>query len=210
VAIVSGVANEGLRTFDLVANVDGTPRLSSFLAHPAEPPGWVEHQSASYSWTRQFFGSDSNWYRYVYTWNGKAAAVGMHTTSGVIADVINTSDLGSFSAYGIEACYSFHGYGLKSIHRVNLGGVYGQIVSYNNARTHSDWTNLYWLWPVKMDNGDTRYERVNLLIPDASAVDIKGAPAAMRGRSHNDVVQTFLVDFARRIVRAQAPAPSDT
>jgi exosortase/archaeosortase family protein len=209
VAVVSGVANAGLRSFDLVANVDGTPRLASFLEHPARPDGWREYHAATYDWTRQFFGSDSNWFRFVYTATG-AAATGLTTSGSVIADVINTSDLSSFSTYGIEACYSFHGYALKSIDRVKLGGVYGNVVSYNNTRMHSNWTNVYWIWPVKMDNGDTRYERVNLLMADAASVELTksshAVPTEPGHGSESARVRDFLVALARQIVRTQAPA----
>ena len=220
IALMSGVANASLRSFDLVANADGTPRLAAFLSHPARPLDWTEYRAASYTWARQFFGSDSNWYRYMYTWHGKVPT-GLHTTSSVIADVINTSDLSTFSAYGIEACYSFHGYALKSIDRISLGGVTANVVSYNNSKTHADWTNVYWIWPVKMDNGDTRYERVNLMLPDSSATDIRGklsptSPARSLGieealtgkhQSHSAKVRAFLIAFASEIVRSQDPAP---
>jgi exosortase len=220
IALVSGVANASLRSFDLVANADGTPRLAAFISHPARPVGWTDYKAASYTWARQFFGSDSNWYRYMYSWHGKAPT-DLHSSSDVIADVINTSDLGSFSAYGIEACYSFHGYALKSIDRVSIGGVTANVVSYNNAKTHADWTNVYWIWPVKMDNGDTRYERVNLMMPDSSAVEIKGklsatSPARSLGleraltdkhQSHAAKVRAFLIAFAAEVVQSQRPAP---
>ena len=36
-------------------------------------------------------------------------------------------------------------------------------MSYWNSSLHSDWTNVYWYWPVKGRDG-TRYERVNLML----------------------------------------------
>ena len=38
-------------------------------------------------------------------------------------------------------------------------------MSYHNASTRSDWTNVYWYWPVKGRSG-TRYERINLMLTD--------------------------------------------
>ena len=81
---------------------------------------------------------------------------GLHTSSPIVADVISTSDLSSFSAYGIEACYGFHGYRLKDVERVDLGGVVANVVSYTNTKTRSDWTNVYWIWPVREKTGETR------------------------------------------------------
>ena len=91
------------------------------------------------------------------------------------ADVITTSDLSSFSAYGIEACYRFHGYKLYSIRTVNLGnGVYGNALSYYNTSIKSDWTTVYWIWPVLTSTGKTRYERVVLMMINSGAVHQAG------------------------------------
>ncbi len=51
----------------------------------------------------------------------------------VVADVINTPDLSSFSAYGVENCYTFHGYALADVAQVSLaGGITGQAMSYTS------------------------------------------------------------------------------
>ena len=72
-------------------------------AQPARRPGLRRPNAASYPWSRRFFGDDSS---------GPATptARGARLTAPVTADVVSTSDLGRFSAYGIEACYKFHGY----------------------------------------------------------------------------------------------------
>ena len=41
----------------------------------------------------------------------------LHTDVPVVADVIDSPDLESFSAYGVEACYQFHGYALAMSRR---------------------------------------------------------------------------------------------
>jgi exosortase/archaeosortase family protein len=227
-ALLAGVANASLRTFDLVANVDGTPKLLSFLTHPPAPYGWNVHRIASYPWAKQFFGSDSTWVRYTYTWD-RVTTAGLHTNSAITADVITTSDLSSFSTYGIEACYSFHGYRLDSVDRVNLGGTIANVVTYHNPSTRSDWTNVYWILPVKGPNGDTLYERVNLLLTDTSAVHLTsakdqgsdsstslgiglsnaldGGGGSRNSAKHSEAVRRFLVVFGGQVVRAQPKVP---
>ena len=68
----------------------------------------------------------------------------------VVADVINTPDLSSFSAYGVENCYAFHGYALADVAQVSLvGGVTGQAMSYT-SRQYGSWSIVYWILPVKL------------------------------------------------------------
>jgi exosortase len=224
-ALMTGVANADLRSFDFVVNSMGAPRLSAFQTKPSHPEGWQVGKTNSYDWTRSFFGADSKWYRYQFTQipNSKTD---LHSSSTVIADVINTSDASTFSAYGIEACYSFHGYSLKSTNRVNLGGIYAQVVLYHNNAINSDWVNVYFIWPVKSPSGATRYERVNLMMIDSANVHFTGklpsAGAANAlgfgvtetlsgkvngGTSQSQKVEQFLVGFAAEVVKAQAPAP---
>jgi len=114
----------------------------------------------------------------------------------VIADVINTGDLGSFSAYGVEACYRFHGYSLNDVQQVNLGGgINGQAISYT-AKT-ADWNIVYWIWPVKVGT-TTRYERVILYTLGTGSVS--DVSAKKESKAHRD----FLVAFAREVIVGQA------
>jgi exosortase/archaeosortase family protein len=218
------VVNSGFRSYDLVAGDLGQPRLASFLGHPAEITGWHSRRVAQYSWSRRFFGDDSEWFRYAYSWNGAGTAP-FSSSAPVIADVISTSDLGSFSTYGIEACYTFHGFTLQDSRQVDLGGgVVGSVLSYWNATTRSDWTNVYWYWPVRA-RGGTRYERVNLMLTDSSdaharvrapdpsftrrlglsvADAARGGTRADRIRRDMHATQTFLVSYAHELVMRQA------
>lgn len=218
------LVNSGFRSYDLVAGDLGSPKLASFLGHPARVDGWHSRRVAAYQWARRFFGDDSEWFRYAYSWDGGRRSA-FRAGAPVIADVISTSDLGTFSTYGIEACYTFHGFALQDSRQVDLGGgVVGNVLSYWNGSTKSDWTNVYWYWPVKARNG-TRYERVNLMLTNSSDSATKvHAPApsltrrvglsvddAMRGstradRSHRQMreTQAFLVAYAHELVRTQA------
>ena len=46
---------------------------------------------------------------------GTSPDLALPSSSPVTADVVSTSNLRSFSAYGIEACYRFHGYKLRDV-----------------------------------------------------------------------------------------------
>jgi exosortase len=223
-AVLSGIVNTSLQSFDLVATSVGTPRLDAFLTHPSRPDGWNVFKVAQFDWARQFFGSDSTWWRYDYHWDGSSTTQ-FHTFSTIIADVISTSDLASFSSYGIEACYNFHGYKLDAVNTVDLGGVVAHVVGYQNE-FHSQWINVYWINPVNTPTG-TRYERVNLMMINAAKSDTPAhVPSPSVARSLGiqiqdaltgatasagpklDHTRAFLAAFAANLVHHQQPAPA--
>jgi exosortase/archaeosortase family protein len=220
--LLSGVANASLRSFDLVSDSLGAPRLDAFLTHPDHPDGWTVRKLAQYDWAKPFFGDNSLWYRYQLNYDGKSPSA-FHTSASVIADVIDTDDLSTFSTYGIEACYNFHGYELKSSNTVDLGGVVAHVLTYRNTAIHSDWTNVYWHWPVKTPEG-TRYERVNLMVINSAKVDFTApvpSPSVARslgiriedaltggssgGSGSLDKTKAFLAAFAADLVKHQQP-----
>ena len=222
--VTLGIVNSGFRSYDLVASDLGSPKLVTFLGHPAPVDGWLATKVAEYSWSRRFFGDSSQWFRYAYSWTGAKSAA-FHASAPVIADVISTGDLSSFSTYGIEACYTFHGFTLADSRTVDLGGgVVGSVLSYYNSNTRSDWTNVYWYWPVKGRDG-TRYERVNLMLTDSTTASARvaapdpsftrrlgleldnatrGQTRAARARRHMKLTQSFLVSYAHQLVTRQA------
>jgi hypothetical protein len=132
--------------------------------------------------------------------------------------VIQTSNLRTFSAYGVEACYRFHGYALRDIASVSLsGGITGQALSYHNAKDGLDWTVVYWIWPVRTATS-TRYERVTLFML-TTGQEILQAPRggqdgvtslAVEGVGSGSLTQrlanvrAFLVQFARSVIHGQA------
>jgi len=233
VALLSGVlavTNEGLKAYDLVANALGGARLASFSDHPFAPDGWGARQSDRYTWARPFFGDDSTWLRYMYA-SQPGAPGPLRTSVPITGDVIRTSNLRSFSAYGVEACYRFHGYKLRDVANVSLGGgVTGQALSYVNPELKQDWTLVYWIWPVKTADGSTMYERVTLYVQGSGDTQMEGAPAgpdgvqSLRGGlSKTDekdrrlgTTRSFVVAFARAVVGGQktvvagAPPPAPT
>jgi exosortase/archaeosortase family protein len=216
---VLGVNNGGLRVYDLVANAAGEPKLTSYLDYPSSPPGWQKAVFAyEFTFARPFFGESSKWYRWSYLTdpNGQSD---LNSSVPVVADVVNTSDLSSFSAYGVEACYRFHGYSLRDVAEVSLGGgITGQALSYSTTR-HDDWTLVFWIWPIK-NTPKTRYERVILYMQDTAAANVQspgdvGGIRSLKGAlTGSDTTQrvlirnrTFLVDFAREVIKAQANVP---
>jgi exosortase/archaeosortase family protein len=216
---ILGVNNGGLRVYDLVANAAGEPKLASYLSYPASPPGWEKAVFAyEFTFARPFFGESSRWFRWSYLAD-PAGGGDLSASIPVVADVVNTSDLSSFSAYGVEACYRFHGYSLRDVAEVNLGGgITGQALSYSTQR-NSDWTLVYWIWPIK-NSPKTRYERVILYMQDTAAAavqspgdvgGIKSLRGALTGRDATERVlirnRTFLVAFAREVIKAQAAIP---
>jgi exosortase len=189
-ALLAGLANASLKSFDPVADSMGQPRLQPFLTHPGHPAGWREFKLASYDWVRTSFGPSSNWYRYEYTWDGHAAT-DLHSDAAILADVISTTDVSRFSTFGIEQCYGFHGYKLESESQVDLGTVVANLVTYHNNSTHSDWTTLYWHWPVKTPSG-TRYERVVL----QSYTGARLSGSSKLPSTHSDITRSLGISIA--------------
>ena len=222
-AALSYLANSTLRSYDLVVSSLGAPRLVSFTQSPSSPVGWSVTRTNAYTWATPFFGEDSTWYRYGYTYAGDPAAT-LKSNGEVISDVINTSDVTTFSTYGIEACYRFHGYKLHSIRTVDLGGgVTGNVLAYYNTATKSDWTTLYWHWPVKTASGKTRYERITLMLVNTQNASFSGpalGSSTVRSlglRIENAIIhqknsvdakfaqtEAFLVQFAHAVIEGQA------
>lgn len=227
VALASGllaVTNNGLRAYDLVTSDLGAPRVVDFQRDPGPPSGWSAHRTATYTWARRYFGEDSTWQRFAYTWKGKSSSP-LRATVPLIADVITTSNLRTFSTYGIEACYRFHGYQLENTDTVDLGGgVTGNVLAYYNPKLRSDWSALYWYWPVQTPGG-VRYERITLMLIGTANATIAAPPPppavarsitlrlreAFRGEASSGVLNdrllrswSFMIAFARAVIEGKA------
>jgi exosortase/archaeosortase family protein len=225
VGLVLAVTNAGLGDYDAVAGTLGQPRLVGFTQRPTSPDGWVQRRTNQYTWARRFFGEDSTWNRYLLSSIGTSQS--LKATGSIVADVISTSDRARFSAYGVQACYQFHGYKLKGAVDVDLGnGVRGSALSYLNPKQKATWTAVYWHWPVKVGN-ETRYERVTLVLSGnaRTAVAVAGTPAPTPGASLSrsltreaagggavanledprlDENRDFLVAFAHELIEKEA------
>ena len=216
-----GVADAGMRHYQLVAGDLGSARLTSFAAAPAVVPDFGVTKVASYPWSRRFFGSDSSWSRYTY-----AGQVGA-TARFVTADVVSTSSLSRLSDYGIKACYQFHGYAVSGEQSFRLGGgVTGNLLTYTNDRQHLRWSVVYWIWPVKSAKGQ-RFERVALLVPSTLSGAAASGPTPrtdpVQGLSTGsyitrpastatlasrdlDSARSFVTNFAKTLVTQRASA----
>jgi exosortase/archaeosortase family protein len=214
-ALVIGVSNVGLTSYNLVAGVAGEAKLTAYIQGPVAPPGWGARYENTYAWAKPLFGDTSVWDRYLMRSEGSNP---LRTNAPVVADVINTPDLSSFSAFGVQNCYTFHGYALADVTQVSLaGGITGQAMSYTSQQFGS-WSIVYWIVPVKMDTGSTSYERVVLYVQNSgqgvvvrglttadSLHNIGGALNASNAADHALINnRTFLVAFADQLINAQS------
>lgn len=211
--LLLGVADFGLRSYNLVANAAGEPKLLAFRSAPTAPEGWRYRITNQYDWAKPLFGDDSTWVRYLFVPSGGGG--NLRSSYGVTADVIDTSDLQTFSAYGVENCYQFHGYSLRDVAQVEIGGgITGQTLSFSGAGLQS-WSVVYWIAPVKAGQG-IRYERFVLYLLNAPGGAGIHMPHDVRitnlagslGSTGPDAVlvenRAFLVAFAHELVVNQA------
>ena len=219
-ALILGISNFGLRSYNLVADVGGQAKLVAFVRAPVAPQGWDVEFDTSYNWAKPLFGDTSIWNRYLLHSAGPGS---LQTSVPVVADVINTPDLSSFSAYGVENCYTFHGYSLADVSEVSLvGGITGQAMSYTSPQFGS-WSIVYWIVPVKMPAG-TNYERIVLYVQNQGNGAVvngltNGASIHNLGGSLNTSTQadrallnnrTFLVAFADALIKQQGSGGQST
>ncbi len=196
-----------------MANAAGEPKLLAFRASPTAPEGWRYRISNQYDWAKPLFGDDSTWLRYVFIPGGGKGD--LRSTYGVTADIIDTSDLQTFSAYGVEECYQFHGYSLRDVAQVDIGGgITGQTLSFSGVGSLS-WSVVYWIAPVKAGQS-IRYERFVLYLLNASGGAHVHVPkdvhitnlAGSLGNTGPDAVlvqnRAFLVAFAHELVVNQS------
>jgi len=220
-ALVLGISNLGLRSYNLVADVSGQAKLLAFIQDPVAPTGWVTQYETSFGWAKPLFGDTSIWNRYVMHADGPTS---LHAKQPVVADVINAPDLSGFSAYGVENCYAFHGYGLADVAQVSLaGGLTGQAMSYTSQQ-YGSWSIVDWILPVRSSlhpsagTGTTSYERVVLYVQNSRSGAAGSGPIPARSvhniagtldptnQTDRTLIQnrTFLVAFADQLIDRQA------
>ena len=203
-AIIVGFSNVDLQSYNLVADVSGSPKAVSFIDDPVTPTGWTSRYEATFNWAAPLFGEQSIWNRYM-LYPGIGGDLQARTQ--VIADVIDTPDLQAFAAFGVEQCYQFHGYSLADVSQVQLaGGIQGQTLAYTSQQFGS-WSIVYWILPVKR-GANTVYERVVLYVQNQRGVIAETKPGVSTGgNSQQSVVlqnRDFLVAYAREMIRDQA------
>lgn len=219
-ALLLGI-NSSFAHYELLAGDLSSVRRAGFAQQPAFVPGFAAIRLDRYDWVRQFFGADATWDRFQYS------AVGPRTADQpadgpirpVIVDAIDGTSLHSFNAYGIEACYKFHGYQTTAQERVDLGhGVFGGSIAFQDPRRAAVWDVVFWVWPVQTRHG-RRYERVVLLqqngqngvlaAPNSNPFQGVGVAEpigpAVTAQQHA-VDEASLAHFARQIIEHQAAA----
>jgi len=216
-ALVIGAGDTALRSYNLIEDAVGEPRLASFLVTPASVPGWTTHYVEQFQNGKPEFGPSSLWYRYVYLPGGASGS--LKSDVPVTADVINAPGLSGFDAFTIQDCYSFHGWTERATVDEDLGGgITGQALSYDSSE-YGDWSVLYWVWPVKGTIGntsETRYERVVLYVQDGAGAVLTDpltgqvTSSAMSLDQRLVVNRDFLTAFARKIVKAQRAATTSS
>ncbi len=167
-----------------------------------------------FNWAKPLFGDTSTWYRYSLL--SSSGGQSPHLVP-VVVDVIDSPDLDSFSAYGVEACYQFHGYSLSDVAQVRVGGgITGQSLSYTSQQFGS-WSIVYWIVPVKSGTS-TYYERVVLYVKNTgqgirvqatnTQADIQNLAGSIDSNTPDGKQlienRAFLVAFAREMILAQA------
>ena len=197
-SVVAMFANAGMSRFELLAFGLGPSRLAPSSVASAPVSGWTLSEEATYSWAPRYFGTGATWDRYAYIETSTPANTA--PPAAITVDVIGTSDLNTFSTYGLEACYGFHNYSLTSTSTVDLGGgLDGKLMRYTIPGTGGYWLGLYWEWPVSVPGGE-QYQRVVLSVNSSLTAN---EPNAQR-----------LLSLARELVTQaahQAPAtgPAD-
>jgi hypothetical protein len=213
-AIVVGFSNVGLQSYNLVADVSGAPKVVSYITEPVTPVGWTSRYEATFGWAAPLFGENSQWNRYELV---PGVGGDLQAQTNVVADVIDTPDLQSFAAFGVEQCYQFHGYSLTNVTQVNLGGgITGQALAYDSQQFGS-WSIVYWILPVKK-GASTVYERVVLYVQNHHGVVAEATKGEQADISHQTGVtgsnnsrqlillqnQDFLVAYAQEMIRDEA------
>jgi exosortase len=200
-AIMLGYVNAGYGRFEAISDSLGQARLQPFDIRTAEVPGWNVQFVAAFDEATQYFGPAATWQRIQYS-SGPTASLA--SSVPIYVDVIDTNDSGTFAAYGIEACYRFHGYRIEAITSDDLGsGITAQVVDYYNQKIGADWTALWWEWPYDA-RGRTAYERVIVFVSNGPKATYAGydpnAPTSDVDRF--EATDRFLFSLAHAMVQS--------
>ncbi len=212
--ILVGFSDVGLASYNLVSNVAGETKLVSYLNAPVAPVGWTDRFESTYTWAQPLFGDGSTWNRYLLS---PSTGGDLHAQTSIVADVIDSPDLGSFSAYGVEQCYQFHGYSLANVAQVALGGgITGQTLAFTSQQ-YGSWSIVFWILPVERGTA-TVYERVVLYVQnirgliapatEGQQTGIKTITGSQGSNNSQEAIllknRDFLVAYARELIGVQA------
>ena len=205
-AVTIAVINIGFARYETIATPLGqATRQAPLDIRHAQVTGWTAQYVAANPSAKQYFGDQSTWDRILYS---STAGAALASSVPVTIDVIDTPDPSTLAAYGVRACYSFHGYAIESTASVDLGGgVTGQVIDYHDPKAKADWSAIVWEWPYAV--GDrTWYERVIVFIVGGPDATLAGADTVGVGSQSARFVGTdrFLASLGKAIVASQQPA----
>lgn len=206
-AVALGAVNAGYARYEPIANGLGTPQLASFDVNRASAIEWESSYVATFDGGRQFFGDESTWTRYQYL---STPAATLQSSAPIYLDTISVDDPNTLVAFGLEACYRFHGYLVEDVHPVTLAnGVDGEVISYHNPKLGADWSALWWEWPFEEPDGRIRYQRVVLFISDGPRSELNGVDD-VAGEGRFARTHAFLAALGRTLVQDQLAAAPRT
>jgi len=203
VAVAFGLTNAAYSRYEAISSGLADARLGAFDIESAHVSGWETSFVSTMAQARQFFGSTATWERVAFQPTVAAELVSSRT---VYIDVLTTDDPGTFAAYGLEACYTFHGYRIASVSQVEIGaGVKGQVIDYTNPESGIDWSALWWEWPYTAEDGSTRYERIVVFMADGPQATFRGLPDLDLATQDARFIATdrFLAALGAEIVNTQ-------
>jgi exosortase/archaeosortase family protein len=194
VAVMLAVPNASFAHYDSLVDAFGAPTLGAIDPNGLALTGWTAEPSSSFEQAPTYFGANATWERVPFD-SADSSAAGPAT---IYLDVIRTDDAGSLAAYGVEACYNFHGYKTVSSGSIDVGaGVQAEFASYQSPISGTDWSMTWWEWPFNA-GGQTRYERLVLLAP----LDASTQPGGTTPTSVFNSAQLSLAAAARSVVAA--------
>lgn len=196
------IPNASFAHYDSVVDAFGSPTLGAIDPSSFAVPGWQGSAAVGFDQATQYFGANGTWERVAFT----ATSADSADPGTYYLDVIRTDDSGSLAAYGVDACYNFHGFSQVSSLTADVGaGVAARGASFRSPTGGTDWTILWWEWPFNA-GGQSRFERLVLLAPLNQA----DQPGGTTSDATFQTTQSMLTGLARQIV-AQAmsdPAPT--
>jgi exosortase/archaeosortase family protein len=159
-AVMLAVPDASFAHYDSLVDAFGSPTLGAIDPNGLALTGWQAEPPSTFDQATAYFGARATWERIPFS---STAVTG--GPSSVYLDVIRTDDADSLSAYGVEACYNFHGYSQVLGGSSDVGaGVEASVASFRSPIGGTDWSILWWEWPFNA-GGQTRYERLVLLTP---------------------------------------------
>lgn len=183
--LLLGAGDSQLQEYEPLASALGTTRLPAASIAHFTMPGWRVTQTDSNRWAAVSLDKTASWTRYTYEPIDTAGLSATGPVGSITVDVISTSNPRLFSTFGVEASYRLQNRRVLAADWVDLGdGVVGHAVRYGLDAPGSNWTGIYWQWPVRTAEG-LRYQRI--VVSARESLVARVAPLAATGEVVNRV-----------------------